>query len=199
MIVWGTKLYGKVDEIEGVGFVATQFWHLMWIPLVPLDSYFVTHEERHRFEGASLGLSTKSVIVGYTRVFSVLFVLAGLGAINTLFNPTETADPEKIGSYWTMIALGAVSLPAFFATHARSVRFADAVVAGDLLKRLGLDEPSRPEEIHEPPRPDDSFGLDSEREAGSDSGLSAFNFDDFERDPLGVLSRSNGDGDLATK
>ncbi len=33
MIVWGTRLYGWVDGIEGQGMVATRFFHLMFVPL----------------------------------------------------------------------------------------------------------------------------------------------------------------------
>ena len=38
IIVWGTKLYGKVDEVPGMFHVATRFFHLWYIPLVPLSS-----------------------------------------------------------------------------------------------------------------------------------------------------------------
>jgi len=143
MVVWGTKLYGKVDEIEGLGHVATQFGHVFWLPLIPLNSYFVTDKGKHEFDGTPLGLQMKSVLVGYTRVFSILFFFAGLGAINTLFGPHEVADPEKIGTYKTMICLGIFSIPAFVLTRLRTIRFANYETATQLANRLGFDQKLR--------------------------------------------------------
>ncbi len=140
IIVWGTKLYGKVDEIEGVGYVATQFGHLFWIPLIPLNSFFVTRDGRHEFEGTPIGLHGKSVLAGYGRVFSVLFILAGLGATNALFNPHEVLEPEKIRSTKITIALGVMAIPVCIACYLRSVRFANYATATNLANKLDLDE-----------------------------------------------------------
>lgn len=140
IVVWGSKLYGKVDEIEGVGHVATKFGHLFWIPLIPMGSYFVTEEERHTFEGAPIGLNWKSVLVGYGRVFSVLFFLCGLAAINTLYNPTEVADPEKMTTYYTMLVLGGLSIPLFVASYAPALSTASYERATELANTVGLDE-----------------------------------------------------------
>lgn len=37
----GTSLYGKVDQVPGLFHVATRFWHLNYIPLVPVESLIV--------------------------------------------------------------------------------------------------------------------------------------------------------------
>jgi len=63
MIVWGTRMYGWVDGIEGQGMVATRFFHLMFVPLIPLGSVFMVDDDR----GTSISLSWKSVLVAYVR------------------------------------------------------------------------------------------------------------------------------------
>jgi len=63
MIVFGTRLFGWVDGIEGEGMVATRFFHVMFVPLVPMGSVFMVDDDR----GVQLPLSVKSVIVAWVR------------------------------------------------------------------------------------------------------------------------------------
>ena len=35
VFVFGSRLYGKVDEVPGIGHVATKFAHFDYMPLVP--------------------------------------------------------------------------------------------------------------------------------------------------------------------
>lgn len=139
IVIWGTKLYGKVDEIEGLGHVATQFGHLFWIPLIPLNSYFVTSEERFNFEGTPLGLQMKSVFVAYARVFAILFFMCGMGAANTLFSAHEVVEPERVTGLKMMIVLGIFSIPAYICAHLPSVRFANYATARELSDRVGFN------------------------------------------------------------
>lgn len=143
IVVWGSKLYGKVDEIAGLGYVATQFGHLFWIPLIPMNSYFVTDKTQHRFEGVQLGLCWKSVLVGYARVFSVLFLLAGFGAANALFNPTEALDPARVPSQYVVLALGVLAIPVCLAVNMSAVRQANYDTACELANRAGFDDRMR--------------------------------------------------------
>ncbi|QRN93605.1 hypothetical protein JRI60_31070 [Archangium violaceum] len=39
--VRGTWLFGKVDVVPELGHVATKFFHINLVPLVPIESYFV--------------------------------------------------------------------------------------------------------------------------------------------------------------
>lgn len=140
IFVWGSKLYGKVDEIEGLGHVATEFGHLFWIPVIPKCSYFVTEEDKHTYQGMPIGLSAKSVLVAYARAASIIFFVAALGAINTMFNPTEVIDPERVRSVKTTIILGVLAIPTFFYVYSRPIRFADYETAIRLADRIGFDE-----------------------------------------------------------
>lgn len=66
-IVWGTGLFGKVDTIPGLGHVATQFGHLYWIPLIPMESMFVIHDSSRERRGVKIGMSGKSILIAWLR------------------------------------------------------------------------------------------------------------------------------------
>jgi len=38
VIVWGSRLYGKVDVVPGFFHVATRFGHVYYLPLIPTQS-----------------------------------------------------------------------------------------------------------------------------------------------------------------
>lgn len=63
MIVWGTRRFGWVDEVEGLGTVATTFFHLMFVPLIPLSTWLMIDDER----GIPMPMSLKSVLVAWVR------------------------------------------------------------------------------------------------------------------------------------
>lgn len=67
-ITVGIGLYGKCDQIEGVGHVAHRFFHMGYSPLVPLGSVFVLdHDE----SAVAVPFSFKAVLLGYLRAFFV--------------------------------------------------------------------------------------------------------------------------------
>ncbi|MFT6161807.1 MAG: hypothetical protein ACJAZO_003385 [Myxococcota bacterium] len=65
LIIFGTHKFGWVDEVEGLGWVATSFIHVMYVPLIPMSSYFIFADDSDR--GVVVPLNGKSVIVAYTR------------------------------------------------------------------------------------------------------------------------------------
>lgn len=79
MIVFGMRHYGKVDEIEGLGYVKTRFAHIWFLPLLPLGSMFVTSEEGDGVRGLQIGLSGRSVLAAWSRTWVVLTTLGMLG------------------------------------------------------------------------------------------------------------------------
>ncbi|AKF09476.1 hypothetical protein [Sandaracinus amylolyticus] len=79
MIVYGTRMYGRVDEMPE-GYVATQFVHIWFIPLVPISSMLVTDDSNDRsVRGVKLGWSGKSILAAYLRAGGVLATIACLG------------------------------------------------------------------------------------------------------------------------
>jgi hypothetical protein len=67
--VHGEHLYGQVDRVAGLFYVSTQFWHLNYVPIVPLRSYIVLDgsEDGDTFRGKKIPLQWKSVVIGYLR------------------------------------------------------------------------------------------------------------------------------------
>lgn len=82
MIVFGTRLFGKVDEVPGYFFVATDFFHIWYLPLIPLGSHLVFGEGDEGWQGVPVRLSLKSVAVAWLRGFAiagaVVFAIVGL-------------------------------------------------------------------------------------------------------------------------
>ena len=104
MIVWGSRMYGKVDEVPGLCHVATQFGHLYYIPLIPFGSYAVISETGDDFQGAPLPLSGKSVLTAWLRT---IFVAAGSGSWIMSAIMFSTSEPIA-GS--VLLILGALAL-----------------------------------------------------------------------------------------
>lgn len=69
-MILGTRLYGRTDEVEGLGYVAAAFFHVNFVPLIPLgETYLVT---RHSFfserqEVVRIKHDLKPVLLGYAR------------------------------------------------------------------------------------------------------------------------------------
>ncbi|MBN9683210.1 MULTISPECIES: hypothetical protein [unclassified Corallococcus] len=82
MVIFGSRLYGKVDEIPGVGYVATKFGHINFVPLIPLEGWLVVAEEGNGWRGSAISMSGKSVLVAWARL---LFIVVGIISLLTGF------------------------------------------------------------------------------------------------------------------
>ena len=82
IIIWGKKLYGKVDRSEGEFYVKTEFGHLWYIPLVPTKSWVILEgsEDGDGWQGVPISMSWKSVFVAWLRALFVLAAILGIGA-----------------------------------------------------------------------------------------------------------------------
>ena len=76
VVVWGTRMMGKVDAVPGVGHVATRFFYLQFIPLVPVETYLVFREVGEQVYGVKIPFSPKSIFVTWLRTG---LILASLG------------------------------------------------------------------------------------------------------------------------
>jgi hypothetical protein len=80
MVVWGTRFCGPVDKLEGYGEVRTRFFHIWFLPLLPLGSTFVVEDLPDGVRGFKVGLSLKSVFLAWSRT-GLLFAMLGLGFV----------------------------------------------------------------------------------------------------------------------
>ena len=107
----GTKLMGKVDEVPRLGHVATQFFHVNYIPLIPTGTYFVLHEAGDEFQGVAIPLSAKSILMAWLR--AGLFVGFILAIVFTIFAFADKKTPVAVG----LGVGGAFVMAAFCATY----------------------------------------------------------------------------------
>ena len=118
MIVYGTHFFGRVDEVEGLGCVATRFFHILWIPLVPMGTVFLFPDDR----GVSLPVSFKSIVVAYVRAFLFWSAAGSVAAVPVTFGVTLClAIP--LGLAWLLMPF--------------VVRPASAARAAELMARFG--------------------------------------------------------------
>ena len=85
MTVLGTRLFGGTDTVPGLFHVATKFFHINFLPLVPLSSYLVlkrrgtfTHQlgwGNNAFQGIEIPMSGKSVALGYIRALATIGII----------------------------------------------------------------------------------------------------------------------------
>jgi hypothetical protein len=78
MLVFGKRLYGRVLRC-GEAYVATWFFHVWFIPLIPLGSAVVLrHLEGDQIQTLPTGLNLRSAAMAYLRGWSVFLLLHGL-------------------------------------------------------------------------------------------------------------------------
>jgi len=70
--VYGTRCYGKADVIDGLGHVTCRFVHIMFVPLIPIETLFLVDEDR----GIKLPFSFKAALSGWLRMGAILAGLA---------------------------------------------------------------------------------------------------------------------------
>ncbi|MBK9030834.1 MAG: hypothetical protein IPL61_05755 [Myxococcales bacterium] len=71
LLVWGTRSYGRVDGFGGQ-FAATRFFHVWFMPLIPLGSTWVTEDLGEHARGHAIRLSGKSLAAAYLRTWGLL-------------------------------------------------------------------------------------------------------------------------------
>jgi hypothetical protein len=98
-VVYGTRYYGRVDVVPFYLAVETKFWHLFWIPLVPLESWIIASdpEGRDPVRNVPTQLSWKSIGFTWLRILlSVLLVVAAINVLNVLLGPAPFQEPLTI-------------------------------------------------------------------------------------------------------
>lgn len=108
IIIYGTRLYGTVERC-GTSRIATRFFHVYGMPLVPLGSVLVTEEgEDNTYRGIQLGLHLRSLAAGYARLWLPLAAVAML--IAAWQGSDSYATDEGSSGTVTMAGLGIAAL-----------------------------------------------------------------------------------------
>jgi hypothetical protein len=142
IIIWGQRMYGRVDAVPGLCYVVTRFFHLWYLPLIPLGSFAVVAEQGESFMGASVPLSIKSVLVAWLRCALVVgtIVCLVLTVVHGLHQQWSSLILDMLAA-GALVAALVSSYKARFPGHARYERAVElaAVLRITELGRAQLD------------------------------------------------------------
>src|SRR6266851_1581556 len=108
MIIFGERLYGKVDQVPGVFYVATRFLHIWFIPFAPSKSYLVVQDSQdsNRFTAYRIKASFKSIVIAWMRFLILLVFIGSAGlAWETGAQAWDEQKPEKRSGIWKGCAI----------------------------------------------------------------------------------------------
>ncbi|HVJ94104.1 MAG TPA: hypothetical protein VM580_30150 [Labilithrix sp.] len=131
IIVYGTRLWGHADAVTGVGHVACRFFHIMFVPLIPIETVFMVGEDR----GVKVPFSFKAALSGWLRGGALV---GGIASI--IGGGVEIANGEPLYGA-SMIVGGALSFAAFYLVGLLFGRCSEARRA-ELMAALGMDVPA---------------------------------------------------------
>ncbi|MFL5341023.1 MAG: hypothetical protein ACJ8F7_12820, partial [Gemmataceae bacterium] len=149
-VFFGTRQYGKVDHVPGLFYIATNFFYVQFVPLIPTSSVLVLDDGSQR--GLQLGLSGKSVFFTYFRAGTLLG-----GILAMVLGAVEMAERSPVlGAVLAGVGLGAVLL--FFLSYklakpsaTRAVRLAvHAGIPPEVVAQYFVDADINPDDY---PRP----------------------------------------------
>jgi hypothetical protein len=106
IIVYGTRCYGRADVIEGLGHVTCRFVHVMFIPLVPIETLFVDDGDH----GIKLPFSFKAAASGWLRGGAIL---TGLGLLAGAVAGFADGEPLLGGVSFVVAVLAFAAFPLF--------------------------------------------------------------------------------------
>ena len=134
MIVYGSGLYGKTDEVPGLFYVATTFGHVWFIPLFPTRSHLVLGQDESM--GLRIPFSIKSMLLGWGRTGTMITAfVAGLAALG---------EGRDHAAALRAAFICAAALAAFFTMNFwPGLRFASYERACALADLAGFDEQGR--------------------------------------------------------
>src|ERR1051325_1234812 len=136
IIIWGSRLYGKVDEVPGMFHVATKFGHLWYIPLIPLGSHIVLEQTGRGWRGMPVPLSGKSVLAAWLRGAGIAGMIAS--AIGMAATAKDPLGLMVAGAVFTVAAVLTI-----FGFVFKGLRHASYERALELSEKLGLSDEGR--------------------------------------------------------
>jgi hypothetical protein len=99
IIIYGSKLYGKVDVVPGLFHVETKFGHLWYIPLIPLESFVVLGKSGDGFNGIKIPMSFKSILYAWLRAGTLVAAIFATFITISMFDSGSSAwvTPAIVG------------------------------------------------------------------------------------------------------
>ncbi|MBL4847031.1 MAG: hypothetical protein JKY65_16040 [Planctomycetes bacterium] len=133
---FGTRRYGKVDQIPGLCHLTTEFFAVNWFPLIPLRTVAVLEKGDDELEEAGLPkLLWKSVFVAWAR--ALLVVVATMGGLLGLIGLFAASGFEPGGTIGGVACVFAVA--GLLASYSPFIRKANYQQACRVAAAIGLD------------------------------------------------------------
>ena len=129
-ITFGTRNFGSVDRVPGCGHVATRFFHIQFVPLIPTASLAVPSGQPD--VGLRIPMSLKSIVMGW---FNAFLVLALATAILFLIVCCLESDVE--GAIWSANAVGLAAAVYLTLRNTPGIGKANEARAAELRALLG--------------------------------------------------------------
>lgn len=124
MIVFGLRTFGDCSEVPEHFHVATKFFHVWYVPLIPVGSFLVLEEDDDdSFRGISLGLDFRSLLMAWFRAFWVLLALGciGFGVMALINGPPVLIGPEQLAKLLPAAAAGIAFKIVYYGPYAAAV------------------------------------------------------------------------------
>lgn len=116
IFICGTRLYGRVDQVPSQFYVATEFVHMWYIPLIPLRTFLIV-EGWQSEEAIKIPMSFKSVLTAYVRAALILAALVLFFKAGLLWYSGHEAQGSDVLSGVFQIATGVLCLLACWSSH----------------------------------------------------------------------------------
>jgi hypothetical protein len=94
--VWGSRLYGKVDNVKGLFYVATKFGHFDYFPLIPMGSWVITEQTGSGWRGVPIPVSVKSILMGWFRAGALVAMVVGFFMLMISLNNGRSSGPTLV-------------------------------------------------------------------------------------------------------
>lgn len=133
IFIWGSRLYGKSEQVKGMWHVATRFGHLWFIPLFPVSGSFVVLGGE---QGVSIPICGKSVLATYLRGWGIPLAMV-LGIVGV-----AGIAAQQIASGIGFLAAGLVALGAMIWSYTPGSWFmrCSPERAREIASKLGLND-----------------------------------------------------------
>ncbi|MCC7252612.1 hypothetical protein [Hyphomicrobium sp.] len=163
----GQNFYGKIDRVPGLFYVATQFIHLFYIPLIPMGTHLVVEDQndmalrrdaplRYRtaksidflvggnsFRSAKLGFNLRSLLYAWANIALIIIILRDGYYLWEMWEyPSLTEGREA----WPTIGQILACLAALWVIRWSS--YASERRAVELGRRLGFDDATVLNHVH---------------------------------------------------
>ena len=94
--VFGKRLMGKCDAVPGLFHVSTQFFHINYVPLIPLQTYIVLSTDGKTFRGVPVGFSPKPLAFAWGRMITLIAAVGLSGFAIAQCADARAGTPDKL-------------------------------------------------------------------------------------------------------